>query len=249
MHRIPHFGFVHNKPGWLTFFNVKDRWYLTSYKQGFTYFYSKSHFKHFMDYRDLDLCLPSFFNEPITVVTRHPRHKLFSGLVEDIFNPRMRQQCFPQLTQKFPFLMLHDRYYDDNLSYEGVVPTPWPEHFFDRHYDELVQFLLSLFNTMFESLVYNSQHTQMFYNMFDEFRHKLPHIRYTTLPLESVNITDFRHKLSLKHSNSQFYPAFEEVLQNSRLYPRVRDQFNSLIDSEVKYYKKLLSVVDMGSIN
>jgi len=85
--------------------------------------------------------------------------------------------------------------------------------------------------------------------MFDEFRHKLPHIRYTTLPLESVNITDFRHKLSLKHSNSQFYPAFEEVLQNSRLYPRVRDQFNSLIDSEVKYYKKLLSVVDMGSIN
>ena len=202
-----------------------------------------------MDYRDTDLCLQEFFYKPITVVTRHPRHKIFSGLVEDIFNPFMRIQCFPQLTQQFSFLSLHDRYYSYNLAQEGVIPTPWPQIFFTNHYDELVHFLTSLFNTMFEGLVYHSQHTQMFYNMFDEFRHKLPHITYNTLPLELVNITGYKNKLQLKHTNSQFYDAFEEVLQSPRLYPRIRDQFNSLIDSEVKYYKKLLSVVDMGSID
>lgn len=262
MQHPPHTGFLSDKHFRIIYVKVDNKWFCTTLKQGTTYLTQLMHWfgEHknsaSLHYRSWQKTPQEVYDQGATIVVRHPRNRIWSGLVQDLFLERgTHNQELQDFVRRKPnnTFNLHDEYYDEDLYDLGIYKDRINYVFFDKHHDQMVMELVGLFNNNFSRIWNNSIHSTLFYYAFDEYRNYEPirNIPFNWLPINELDYTNslkHLHKFNpghnvLTHSNRIYYPLLEDVMVHPFLYPRVRDKINKILDKEVWYYEKLKRVI------
>jgi len=265
MQNLPHSGFLRDNNFFITYHKVDNKWFGSTLNQGYLYlthmveWMGKQGNHKRMHYRSWDRTPQQVYDEGATIIVRHPRNKLWSGLSQDLFTPRQsHNEKLHDFVRKKPNSMfhLHDEYYDDDLYNLGITKDKISHLFFDKHYDQILIEMVGLFNHNFSRIWNLSHHSSLFYYAFDEYRQYEPirNIPFNWMPIEELDFTESLKHVHrpkpgrnnyefFRHSLASYRPVFEDVMEHPFLYPRVRDRINKVLDKEIWYYEKLKRVI------
>lgn len=262
MERIPHFKDLHKVPLTLRLYKVGDRKYISHEKVGTIFLRNLAgHYTGF-HYRTNAIQgakivdgyhIPyDFTGQVFTIVMRHPYEKLLSGLIQDIFYSSKQSRVlienglgWQHLVEKYPLLVLCDQHHDSYFYNGGLINTIWPTAFIGKYHKQLVEMFVEIFNDHFEDIVTKGTHCLPYYNAVNYYMNANRNIGFNFINLNEIKADYSAPRMRrYTHSNKVFYPIIQGAYGSRYLKPRVRDQFNSLLDSEKKYYDKIRTVLD-----
>lgn len=267
MQHLPHVGYLRDNNFIVNYYKVDNKWFCTTLKQGHMYlsyvvvWLGDPKQTQWLHYRSWDKTPQEVYDQGATIIVRHPRNKLWSGLAQDLFITHDSETHNSELydfvrSRPNSLFHLHDEYYDEDLYDLGIYKDKINHVFFDQHHDQMVMEIVGLFNNNFAKMFNLSHHSNLFYYAFDQYRIYEPirKIPFNWIPIEELDFTESikhvhrpkpggnNHEF-FRHSLARYRSIFEDVMVHPFLYPRVRDKINKILDKEVWYYEKLKRVI------